>query len=65
MNVKKSTDKTFENETIETKQFGLQVGMNSYEFKKFSVRSRELGINKNLNYDNIRELIEQIEGVLK
>ncbi len=65
MNVKKSADKTFEDEMIETTQFGLQVGMNLKESGKFSVRGRELGVNKNLDYDNIAEFVEQIEEVQK
>ncbi len=62
---KKSADKTFEDEMIETVQFPLQVKMNLKKSGKFSLRGRELGVNKNLNYDNVGELIEQIEEVQK
>ena len=63
--VKKSANKTFEVGMIETAQLCLQDETNLKESVKFSVGSRELGVNKNLNYDNIGELIEQIEGVQK
>lgn len=33
--------------------------------KKFRVRSKRLGYRKDLNYDNIGELLEEIEGVEK
>ena len=33
--------------------------------KEFRVRSKRLGYRKDLNYDNIGELLEEIEGVEK
>lgn len=33
--------------------------------KEFRVRSKRLGFRKDLNYDNIGELLEEIEGVEK
>ncbi|MBA3695094.1 MAG: hypothetical protein H0W77_16960 [Acidobacteria bacterium] len=65
MNVKETTNKNFEEKKIKISQSDLQVQMNLKEFGKFSVRSRELGVNKNLDYDNIGELVEQIEKIQK
>jgi hypothetical protein len=63
--VKETTNKNFEEKKIKISQSDLQVQMNLKEFGKFSVRSRELGVNKNLDYDNIGELVEQIEKIQK
>ncbi len=65
MNVKETTNKNFEEKKIKISQSDLQVQMNIKEFGKFSVRSRELGVNKNVDYDNIDELVEQIEKIQK
>ena len=44
----------------------LRIGLNArQEFKTsspFVVRARKLGIHPGLNYDNVGELLEQIEG---
>ena len=44
----------------------LRMGLNARrEFKMsdpFKVRARKLGLHPGLNYDNIGELLEQIEG---
>ncbi len=63
--MKETTNKNFEEKKIKISQSDLQVQMNLKEFGKFSVRSRELGVNKNLDYDNIGELVEQIEKIQK
>ena len=49
----------------ETLRLGLLAEKNLKPTEKFRVRSRALGVNKGLNYDNIGELIEQIEGANK
>ncbi len=61
--LKNSTDKTFKDIVNETLRLGLSVEKELKKNKGFRVRSRPLGIVKGLNYDNIGELIEQIEGV--
>lgn len=63
--LKKSGGKTFKDVVNETLRLGLLAESNLKEIGKFQVRSRALGVNKGLNYDNIGELIEQIEGANK
>lgn len=63
--LKSSTDKTFKDIVNETLRLGLLVEQELKKDNGFRVRSRPLGIVKGLNYDNIGELIEQIEGVSK
>lgn len=64
--LKKSADKSFKDIVNETLRLGLLA---EKDLKKgsdaFRVRSRPLGVIKGLNYNNIGELIEQIEGVQK
>ncbi len=43
----------------------VTVKKNSENVKEFRVRSKPLGIRRDLDYDNIGELLEQIEGVQK
>lgn len=59
--VKKAKDKSFKEIVNETLRLGLIARKDVKQIAAFSVRSRSLGINKGLNYDNIGELIEQIE----
>ena len=63
--LKNSIDKTFKDIVNETLRLGLLAEKDLKKNKSFRVRSRPLGIVKGLNYDNIGELIEQIEGVNK
>lgn len=63
--LKNSIDKTFKEIVNETLRLGLLAEKDLKRNKSFRVRSRPLGIVKGLNYDNIGELIEQIEGVNK
>jgi len=60
--LKKSVGKTFKDIVNETLRLGLLAENDLKRIEKFQVRSRALGVNKGLNYDNIGELIEQIEG---
>jgi hypothetical protein len=46
----------------ETLRIGLHSLRDIDEAKPFKVQARELGIIEGLNYDNIGELVEQIEG---
>ena len=59
--LKKSSDKTFKDIVNETLRLGLLAERNLRKNNNFRVRSRSLGVNKGLNYDNIGELVEQIE----
>jgi len=51
-----------------TVNYFLRLGLNSRRqiksVKPFIVRARPLGLRPGLNYDNIGELLEQIEGPL-
>ena len=42
---------------------GLSLRQRPQKPKKFKVRARNLGLRPGLNYDNIGELLDQIEGV--
>jgi hypothetical protein len=63
--LKNSSDKTFKDIVNETLRLGLLAEKDLKKNSSFRVRSRPLGIIKGLNYDNIGELIEQIEEVKK
>lgn len=63
--LKNSADKTFKDIVNETLRLGLLAEKNLEQKSNFRVRSRALGVFQGLNYDNIGELIEQIEGVQK
>ena len=60
-----SSDKTFKDIVNETLRLGLLAEKELKKESVFRVRSRPLGIVKGLNYDNIGELIEQVEGASK
>jgi hypothetical protein len=60
--LKQSVGKTFKDVVNETLRLGLLAEKNIKPTGKFVVRSRPLGLKKGLNYDNIGELLEQIEG---
>ncbi len=63
--LKKSAGKTFKDVVNETLRLGLLAENDLKKAEKFQVRSRALGVKKGLNYDNIGELIEQVEGIGK
>lgn len=62
---KKAKNKTFKEIVNETLRRGLLTRETLTKAKAFRVSSRSLGIRKGLNYDNIGELIEQVEGISK
>ncbi len=63
---KKAVGKSFKEFVNETLRLGLIAREESNrETSAFRVRSRQLGVNKGLNYDNIGELLEQIEEITK
>jgi len=57
----KAKDKSFKDIVNETLRRGLFVDEESGSSVEFHVKSRRMGIRKGLNYDNIGELLEQIE----
>ena len=59
---KKAKGKSFKTIVNETLRRGLLVRREAKPAPAFRVKSRRLGIVKGLNYDNIGELIEQIEA---
>jgi len=59
--LKNSSDKILEDIVNETLRIGLYAEKDLKEAGKFQVRSRALGVNQGLNYDNIGKLIKQIE----
>lgn len=63
--LKISARKTFKDVINGTLRLGLLAEKDLRKTEKFHVRSRSLGITKGLNYDNIGELIEQIEETSK
>lgn len=63
--LKSSSDKTFKDIVNETLRLGLLAEKNLKKSSNFRVRSRRLGVIKGINYDNIGELVEQIEGIKK
>jgi len=63
--LKKSAGKTFKDVVNETLRLGLLAEKDLKKTEKFQVRSRAFGVKKGLNYDNIGELIEQVEGIGK
>ncbi len=60
--LKQSVGKTFKDIVNKTLRLGLLAEKNLKPTENFRVRSRALGVKKGLNYDNIGELLEQIEG---
>ena len=57
----KAKDKSFKDIVNETLRRGLFTKEESNDSVGFRVRSRRMGIRKGLSYDNIGELLEQIE----
>lgn len=62
---KKESDKSFKEVVNETLRLGLLVQPVTNRGVAFKVKSRRMGLRKGLNYDNIGELLEQIEGTPK
>ena len=60
---KRAKDKTFKEIVNETLRLGLLARKELKQPPEFRVKSRRMGYRKALNYDNIGELLEQIEGV--
>lgn len=60
----RTTGKSFKQALNDTLRLGLalQSKLSNETPTPFSVRSRSLGIKEGVNYDNIGELLERIEG---
>ncbi len=59
---KKQEGKTFKEIVNETLRRGLLAKKEAEKAKPFKVRARALGMREGFNYDNIGELLEQVEG---
>lgn len=60
--VRKRKNATFKETVNEVLRLGLQVRREVAAAPKFKVRARSLGKRPGVNYDNIGELLEQMEG---
>ena len=61
----KSDGKTFKeavNDLIRLGRFKKKEQTDTPERKPFKVKSKKMGVYPHLNYDNIGELLEQLEG---
>ena len=62
---RKAKNKTFKQVVNETLELGLLARDDLNRPTRFRVRSRRMGNMKGLNYDNIGQLLEQVEGITK
>lgn len=64
LELQKNTGRTFKEVTNDTLRAGLerQLAVHKATRPRFKVKARKLGSRPGLNYDNIGELLEQIEG---
>jgi hypothetical protein len=62
--IQKKTGRTFKEVTNDTLRAGLERGMAGAKARRprFKVKARKLGLRPGLSYDNIGELLEQLEG---
>jgi hypothetical protein len=60
--VRKRKNATFKETVNEVLRMGLLVRREVVAAPKFTVRARSLGTRPGVNYDNIGELLEQMEG---
>lgn len=60
---RKEKDKSFKDIVNETLRLGLRARREVSAGKPFKIRSRKMGTYPGLNYDNIEELLDQVEGV--
>lgn len=60
--VRKQKNATFKKTVNEVLRLGLQVRREVAAATKFKVRARSLGVRPGVHYDNIGELLEQMEG---
>lgn len=58
----KEKDKSFKEVVNETLRLGLRARQESQKRPRFKVRAKNLGTYPGLNYDNIQELLDQVEG---
>lgn len=58
----KEKGKPFKEIVNETLRLGLRARQSEPK-KPFKIRSKQMGLRPGLNYDNIQELLDQIDGV--
>jgi len=58
----RKSGKSFKNTVNETLRLGLNAPRAIRPAKPFVVRARELGVRPGVHYDNIAELLEELEG---
>ena len=58
----KEKDKTFKEVVNDTLRLGLNARKEIKRRPRFKVEARDLGTFPGLNYDNIEELLDQIDG---
>ena len=58
----RKSGKSFKDVVNEFLRIGLHARQEFKSSESFKVRARKLGTHPGLNYDNIGELLEQIEG---
>ena len=59
----KEKGKPFKDVVNETLRLGLRARRKIPAQKPFEIRSKKMGTFPGLNYDNIEELLDQVEGV--
>lgn len=59
----KGTGKPFKEVVNETLRLGLRARREMPERKPFKIRSKKMGTFPGLNYDNIEELLDQVDGI--
>jgi hypothetical protein len=62
LRAKKAKNKAFEQIVNETLELGLRVYDDLNRSPKFYVRSRRMGYIKGLSYENVGNLLEQVEA---
>lgn len=60
---KAEPDKPFKVVVNEILRRGLQVSPKKKAYPPFKVRSRPMGLREDLNFDNIEEVLDILEGV--
>jgi hypothetical protein len=58
----KDRDKSFKDVVNETLRLGLRLRQEAGKRPRFKVKAKNLGTFPGLNYDNIGELLDQVEG---
>lgn len=59
----KEKGKPFKEVVNETLRLGLRARQKASQERPFKIRSKKMGVFPGLNYDNIEELLDQVDGV--